>query len=55
MGPVHQFVDAAVGVDEGAGLQVAPGLHPVATHGVDDGLGEGTEHTEVPALGGSVG
>lgn len=33
--PVHQLVDAAVGVDEFAGLQVGEGLHPLAAHGVD--------------------
>jgi len=39
--PVDQLVNAAVGVDEGAGLQVAPGLHALPAHGVDDGLGGG--------------
>lgn len=39
--PVDQLVDAAIGIDEFAGLQVVHGLHALATHGVDDSLGAG--------------
>lgn len=44
--PVDQLVDAAVGVDEGTGLQVAHGLHALPAHGVDDSLGQGGDRTQ---------
>uniref|UniRef100_A0A8C0ZAJ8 Uncharacterized protein n=1 Tax=Cyanistes caeruleus TaxID=156563 RepID=A0A8C0ZAJ8_CYACU len=48
VGPVDQLVDAAVGVDEGTGLQVAPGLHPVATHGSVGWRNPNPERTQTP-------
>lgn len=36
--PIHQFVDAAIGVDVSCGFGVLQYLHSVSTHGIDHHL-----------------